>query len=104
MLFQGLGEHMAAVAAGDVVVQGATVGIAPVDIAANVLGALTIQGKVRLPKATTSTSAISAGVKLYWNAGSSVVTTSSSGNQCVGYAEKAATAAASTCNVILSRA
>ena len=93
-----------AVAAGDVIVVGDTVGVAPVDIAANVLGSLTLQGTVRLPKATTSVSALSAGVKVYWNAGSSVVTTTSSGNKCVGYTEKAATAAASTVNVILSRA
>jgi predicted RecA/RadA family phage recombinase len=73
-----------AVAAGDVVVQGDLVGVAPRAIAASALGALQVQGVIRFPKATGSSTALTAGAKVYWNASSEVVTTTSSGNKYVG--------------------
>lgn len=66
----------AAVAAGAVVVQGELVGIAKVDIPANALGALAVNGVFDLPKATGGGTAITAGALVYWDAGNSVATTS----------------------------
>ena len=73
-----------AVGAGDVVVQGDLVGVAPVAIAANTLGALQVKGVVTFPKSAGSSTALTAGAKVYWNASSEVVTTTSSGNKYVG--------------------
>lgn len=57
----------AAVAAGDVVVQGELVGVAKLDIQANRLGALAVQGVFDLPKATGGGTAITAGANVYWD-------------------------------------
>jgi len=54
-----------AVSAGDVVVQGDLIGVAKLDIAANVLGALAVDGVFDLPKATGGGTAITAGAKVY---------------------------------------
>ena len=59
----------AAVAAGDVVVQGDLVGVAKQPIAADALGALAVRGVFDLPKATGGGSAITAGAKVYWDVG-----------------------------------
>lgn len=56
-----------AVTAGDVVVQGELIGVAPSDIAANELGALQVEGVFDFPKATGGGSAITAGAKVYWD-------------------------------------
>jgi len=58
-----------AVTAGDVVVQGELVGVAKVDITANALGALAVTGVFDFPKATGESTAITAGAKVYWDAG-----------------------------------
>ena len=55
------------------------------------------------PKATTSASAITAGAKLYWDAGGEVVTTTAGSNKTAGYAVAAAAAATATVDVKLSR-
>ena len=60
-----------AVAAGDVIVQGELVGVANLDIAANVLGALAVQGVFDFPKATGGSTAIAAGAVVYWDVGDS---------------------------------
>ncbi len=57
----------AAVAAGEVVVQGELVGVAKQPIAANVLGALAVSGVVDFPKATGVGTAITAGANVYWD-------------------------------------
>ncbi len=100
-----------AVDAGDVVVLGDIVGVATSDIAAGVKGALAISGVVRFPKATTSASALGPGVKVYWNAGSEIVTTTSGGNKVAGYTVPkegsptvAALATDATVDVALARA
>jgi len=68
---------VAAVTAGDVIVTGDTVGIATNDIAANVLGSLTVSGVFKVPKAT---GAIAKDAKVYWDAdGSPNVGTALSG-------------------------
>lgn len=55
------------VAAGDVVVQGNLVGIAKLDIPANTLGALAVEGVFDVPKATGASTAIAAGKTVYWD-------------------------------------
>lgn len=82
-----------AVAAGDVVVQASMVGIARHDIAANVKGALAINGGVwKCPKATGSGDAIAAGTLMYWDAANEVVTATAGSNKQFGYAVEAAAA------------
>jgi len=58
-----------AVSAGDVVVQGDLVGVAKLDIAANALGALAVEGVFDFPKAAGGGTAITAGAKVYWDVG-----------------------------------
>lgn len=53
-----------AVTGGDVIVQGSIVGVAPIDIAANDLGALTVNGLQKVPK---TTAAWLVGVPVHWN-------------------------------------
>lgn len=93
-----------AVAAGDVVVIGDTVGVATQAIAANELGTLATRGLFKLPKASGSTTAIAAGTKVYWAAGSSVITTTASGNKCIGYTHLASVDGDTTQYVELARA
>ena len=59
---------VAAVSAGDVVVQNDLIGVAKLDIAAGVLGALHVSGVFDFPKATGTNTAITAGAKVYWDA------------------------------------
>ncbi len=92
-----------AVAAGDVVVIGEMVAVATEPIAANALGAVDVEGVFSFPKGVTSTDAITAGAKLYWNASGSVVTTTASSHKVAGYAVAAAAASATTVPVKLSR-
>lgn len=92
-----------AVASGDVVVIGDIVAVATEPIAANVLGAVDVEGVFTLPKATTSASAITAGAKLYWDASGEVATTTAGSNKTAGYAVAAAAAATATVDVKLSR-
>ena len=84
-----------AVTAGDVIVLGTLVGVAPRSIEANKLGALQVEGVFDFPKATGSSSAISAGDKVYWDAAEEVATKTSSSNTYLGkaVADAAATAA-----------
>jgi predicted RecA/RadA family phage recombinase len=86
----------AAVAAGDVVMLEDLFAVAPRPIAANALGAVSVDGVWSVAKAT---GAVSQGAIVYWNHTDSVITTSSSsgGQNAVTYkrAGKAAKAAAS---------
>ena len=79
-----------AVTAGDVVVQGELVGVAKVDIAASVLGALAVTGVFDFPKATGVGTAITAGANCYWDAANTRATTTASGNKLIGKCVKAA--------------
>ncbi len=67
----------AAVAAGDVIVQGDLIGVANADIPANTLGALAVEGVFDVPKASGVGTAISVGSIVYWDAGAKEATTSS---------------------------
>lgn len=65
----------AAVAAGDVVIFGDLIGVAPRDIPAGELGTLDLCGVFEFPKVT---GAITGGAKVYWN-GSAVTTAENDG-------------------------
>lgn len=69
----------AAVTAGDVVVLQDLIGIAKVDIEANRLGALAVEGVFEMAKASGSETAILAGTKVYWNATASQVVSEDEG-------------------------
>jgi predicted RecA/RadA family phage recombinase len=64
------------VAAGDVVVQNALIGIAKTPIKANALGSLAVIGVFSVPKATGGGTGIAAGAKVYWIATIQVATAS----------------------------
>lgn len=84
-----------AVAVGAVVVLNDTIGIAERPIAANTLGAVSVEGVYEMPKAS---GAIGQGAVVYWDSTNSNITTTSSGNKRAG---KAAAAAASADTVAL---
>lgn len=65
----------AAVAAGDVIVQGELVGVAPRPIATGELGALAVEGVFAFPKAVGAGSAITAGANTYWDSAAKLATT-----------------------------
>lgn len=69
---------VSAVAAGDVVVLSSVlIGVAEVAIAANSKGALRVRGCAKFPK-TAGAGALNQGVKVYWDATNSVMTTTNS--------------------------
>ena len=72
------------VAAGDVVVQEDLVGIAKLDIKADALGALAVEGVFDFPKETGAGKAIPAGQKVYWDATPGVVKKTSAGATYLG--------------------
>jgi predicted RecA/RadA family phage recombinase len=92
-----------AVAAGDVVVIGELVGVAPRAIGANELGAVDVEGVFQFPKAVLSTSALAAGAKVYWDAVNSVATATVGSNKQLGWVVLAAAAATTTVKVKLGR-
>ncbi len=63
------------VSAGDVVVQNDLVGIAKLDIASGVLGALAVTGVFDVPKTAGMGEAIGAGAKVYWDVADGVAKT-----------------------------
>lgn len=83
----------AAVAAGDVIVQGNLIGIARLDIAADTLGSLSVTGVYEIAKAA---SAVTVGTALYWDATNKNVTGTAAGNTYIGKAVSAAEAADAT--------
>jgi predicted RecA/RadA family phage recombinase len=95
----------AAVAAGDVVVQGDLVGIAKRLIAANSLGALSVVGVFDVPKATGGGSAIAAGAIVYWDVAEAVAKTDdeTGANKQLGKTVAAAGDSAATVRVRLTQ-
>jgi len=81
------------VAAGDVVVQGELVGVAKLDIKAGRLGALAVEGVFDFPKSVGPSSAMPAGLDVYWDAAGQVATEDPSGgaNKRIGRVVKDAT-------------
>ena len=92
-----------AVDGGDVVVQGDLVGVAKLDIAADAKGALHVSGVFDFPKSTGSSTALTAGTKVYWDAGNEVVTSTASTHKLVGKVVAAATDSAATVRVRMSQ-
>jgi predicted RecA/RadA family phage recombinase len=88
-----------AVTAGQVVVVGDRVFVAPKDIAANALGVLQTRGVWQLPKLSTDTPAL--GAILYWDAGNSRCTTTASSHKIIGHAAAAAGNGATEVQVLL---
>jgi len=74
----------AAVAAGDVVVQGDLLGVAIRPIPANTLGSLTVEGIYDFPKATSAGSGIVSGTTVYWDSTNLVITATAQGNKLAG--------------------
>ena len=91
------------VSAGDVVVQNDLVGIAKLDIASGVLGALAVTGVFDVPKATGAGTAIAAGAKVYWNATAQQATTTATGNKYLGKPVRVAADADATVRVRLEQ-
>jgi predicted RecA/RadA family phage recombinase len=83
--------------AGDVVVQGDLIGVAKLDIKANVLGAITVEGVFDFAKNTGV--AYSVGAILYWDDTNNVVTATASGNKLLGKVVRAATTTDTTVRV-----
>jgi predicted RecA/RadA family phage recombinase len=89
----------AAVAAGDVVVIGSLVGVAPVAIAANAMGSLAIDGVWSMPCATGATGA--QGSAISWYAVSGVAHAST--GTAAGKLAKARAAGDTTVHVVLNK-
>lgn len=62
------------ITAGDVVVQGELVGVARLDITANTIGALAVEGVFDFPKATGAGTELLVGADVYWDAGAQQAT------------------------------
>ena len=91
------------VAAGDVVVQADLVGVAKLDIKANKLGALTVDGVFDFAKATGGGTALAVGTTVYWDDAANVATSTSAGNKLLGKVVKAAADADATVRVRMSQ-
>jgi predicted RecA/RadA family phage recombinase len=84
------------VASGDVVVQGDLVGVAKLDIKANKLGALAVEGVFDFAKATGAGTALAAGTTVYWDNAANVATATAAGNKQIGKVVRAAADADAT--------
>ena len=84
---------MADLAAGEVVVQGELVGVASLDIKANALGALAVEGVFDFAKAAGVGTAIAAGAQVYWDDATDEATTDAAAgaNKLIGKVVRAAT-------------
>jgi predicted RecA/RadA family phage recombinase len=91
------------VAAGDVVVQGDLVGVAKLDIKANKLGALAVEGVFDFAKATGAGTALAAGTTVYWDDAANVATSTAAGNKQIGKVVKAAADADVTVRVRMNQ-
>lgn len=91
-----------AVAAGDVVVVGDIVGVAPVAIAANTLGTLAVSGIHIFPKATGGGTGIAAGAVVYWNTSTSKAQTTASTFKRIGKTVAISADGDTTCKVLIS--
>src|SRR5262245_35175062 len=91
---------VAAVAAGDVVVQGDLIGVAKQPIAANTPGALAVTGVFDFTKLAALVLAV--GALIYWDDAANVATNVSAGNKLLGKVVRAAAAADPTVRARLS--
>ena len=88
-----------AVAAGDVIVIGSLVGVAPRPIAANATGSLAVEGVFALPCATGATGAQGSAISWYATSGIAHASTGTA----AGYLAKARAAGDTTVHVILNK-
>lgn len=93
----------AAIAAGDVVVQGELVGVARTPIAADALGSLAVEGVFDFAKATGASTAIAVGAQVYWDDTNNVATTTATDNKLIGKCVKAAADADDTVRVRMAQ-
>ena len=91
----------AAIAAGDVVVQGDLMGVAKRPIAANELGAIEVAGVFDFAKNTNV--AYTVGTILYWDDTNNVVTATATGNKQIGKVIRAAATTDTTVRMRLSQ-
>ena len=91
----------AAVATGDVVVQGDLVGVVKRPLAANELGAVEVAGVFDFAKNTGV--AFTVGTILYWDDTNNVVTSTATGNKQIGKVVRAAASADTTVRMRLSQ-
>jgi len=91
-----------AVTAGDVVVQGSIVGVADSDIAANKLGALSVEGVYQL--AAKSADDLTIGLLVYWDDSEDEVTLTSTSNEIIGRVTVVAGAGVVLVSVLLAQA
>jgi|HigsolmetaAR202D_1030399.scaffolds.fasta_scaffold00190_21 predicted RecA/RadA family phage recombinase len=89
--------------AGTVVVQGDLVGTTRVDLKANQLGSLAVQGVFDFPKAAGAGTAFTVGTLAYWDATNKVATKTASGNKVIGKAVRAAADADTTVRIRMSQ-
>jgi predicted RecA/RadA family phage recombinase len=88
-----------AVSAGDVVMLNDLITVAVRPIPANKLGAVAVEGVFKIAKAS---GAIGQGAIVYWDAGASNITTTSSGNKRAGKAAEAAASGDATVKVLIN--
>jgi len=93
------------VSAGDVIVQGELVGVAKLDIAANQLGALAIEGIFEFPKPTGAGTDAAVGTLMYWDVadGNAQETADSGTNKLIGKLVKACSTTDTTCRIKLDQ-
>lgn len=94
-----------AIAAGDVVVIGSLVGVAPRPIAANSTGVVQVEGVVSMakPSAGANAETIAAGATVYWYAASGVANVANATGVKAGYSVAQAVTGATTVSVKLER-
>lgn len=85
------------IAAGDIVIEGALIGVAKTDIPANTVGAIAVEGVYDIVKKTDAVLTI--GADVYWNATSAYAMGSSAGLTKIGTAVAAAVSGAETVKV-----
>lgn len=91
------------VAVGDVIVQADLIGVAKQAIAANKLGALSVEGVFDFAKATGGGSGIAVGTTVYWDDTNNVATATAASNKLLGKVVKAAADADTTVRVRLKQ-
>jgi predicted RecA/RadA family phage recombinase len=91
----------AAVAVGDVIVQGDLVGVVTRNLAANELGSLVVEGVYDFNKATNV--AYTVGTILYWDDTNNIVTATATSNKTIGKVIRAAATTDTTVRMRLSQ-
>ena len=90
-----------AVSAGDVVIVGGIVGVAPRDIAANVKGVLDVSGEFQFTKKADAAINFAAGDRVYWDDTNNQATSTATGNTFLGWSTIVAGNTAATVDVLM---